>query len=422
MSESEPVVQERIVVVALDFDGRPNHGSLEEDLVAAIADLGHQITVVSMDARTGPYAIPSVNALVDIRRVTVPPMLRRAPSILRRLWTQLLALREAATLRDLDPTRVVYFGPAFLALGPVWMLASRRRGGPVVVLVQWDFFPIHHEQIGRLPRLLSRRILKCLERSAIGVADTILVMSRKNAEFLARYHPGLSAHVEVQPTWGGKLNGGINASGKGRDQRFTVVFGGQLTAGRGVEGLLKAADLLQQRNFLLGSFQTVILKLGYRQLLNDNIRTGGAKRTLVVDDGQMAILGKVDIQLDAALKGTGPAKGRHGVFRHALGRIMQPSVSIAEPAQYLPLRMVAASPGGKDPKDDQRDGGTKGRNAGKKTHWNLLLSKVGPPRSLSFYSIIPRNGCKVTIRYPKENSKISLCWPSGPSNSPHSFL
>ena len=91
-------------------------------------------------------------------------------------------------------------------------------------------------------------------------------------------------------------------------------------------------NLLQQRNFLLGSFQTVTLELGYRQLLNNDISTGGAKKALVVDDGQTAILGKVDVQLDAALKGTGPAKGRHGVFRHALGRIMQPSVGIAEPA------------------------------------------------------------------------------------------
>ena len=240
---------ERVIVVTFNFDARPGHGSLVEDLVLALASQGHKAIVLSLETgAAGPHAIPSSNPLVDIRRVHAPSVTGRFPGIVRRLFTQIHALSHAVQLRGMTPTRVVYFSPAFLSLGPVLLLARGRRHRPVVVLVQWDFFPIHQHEIGRLPRLAPRGLLKLLERAAIGLADTVLVMSPRNEEFLHRYHPRLRAHVAVQPPWGGSASESLPDDGSEREERFVVVFGGQLTAGRGVEDLLRAAQILNRRD------------------------------------------------------------------------------------------------------------------------------------------------------------------------------
>lgn len=145
------------------------------------------------------------------------------------------------------PTRVVYFSPALLTVGPAFLLSRGRRTNSVAVLVQWDFFPVHQAEIGRLPRLAPRGLLKRLERAAIDVADAIIVMSPKNEEFLHLYHPGLKAQVATQAPWGGSASDRAPEGSGERAEAFIVVFGGQLTAGRGVEDLLTAAQVLDQR-------------------------------------------------------------------------------------------------------------------------------------------------------------------------------
>lgn len=233
--------------MTFDFDARPGLGSLIEDLVYALAGQGHQVMVLSQETHEGAHAIPSLNPLVDVRRVHAPAVLQRLPGIVRRLSTQILALVQAMQLRATMPTRVVYFSPAFLALGPMLVLARGKRPKPFVVLVLWDFFPIHQDEIGRLPRLAPRGLLKRLERAAIGLADTVLVMTPRNEEFLHRYHPNIRAHVAMQPPWGGSASESLPDGNHEREERFVVVFGGQLTAGRGVEDLLLAAQILNGR-------------------------------------------------------------------------------------------------------------------------------------------------------------------------------
>ncbi len=108
--------------------------------------------------------------------------------------------------------------------------------------VVWDFFPIHHVQIGRIRQRWLAPGLRWLEGRSIAAADTVAVMSRGNGDFLARYHPGVRGRViEVAP-WG---EASIPAPSAPRE-RFTVVFGGQLVAGRGVETLLAAALQVQR--------------------------------------------------------------------------------------------------------------------------------------------------------------------------------
>ena len=70
--------------------------------------------------------------------------------------------------------------------------------------------------------------------------------------------------------------------------------------------------------------------------------TGGAQKALVVNHSQTAVLGEVDVQLNAALQGPGPAECRHGVFRYATGRIIQPCLLYTSYANLQGLEVPIA--------------------------------------------------------------------------------
>lgn len=124
--------------------------------------------------------------------------------------------------------------------------ARVRRAGVArrLLFVLWDFFPVHHAEIGRIPSGMVEQALKRVERACIEDCDVIAVMTARNEEFLRAYHPGLRAGTVILPPWSADATEALTDS---KRDRFTVVFGGQLTLGRGVETLVDAAQILQER-------------------------------------------------------------------------------------------------------------------------------------------------------------------------------
>ncbi|WP_349899461.1 glycosyltransferase [Parafrigoribacterium soli] len=113
-----------------------------------------------------------------------------------------------------------------------------------LMLILWDFFPIHQLEIGRISRAWPTKPLKALERIAISRADVVALMTPANERFFRSYHPDLRSETIVIPPW--SSSGSDEATERpAKFERFTVVFGGQLAKGRGVDTLLAAAALLQ---------------------------------------------------------------------------------------------------------------------------------------------------------------------------------
>ena len=122
-----------------------------------------------------------------------------------------------------------------------------RRAGIAkrLLFVMWDFFPIHQLEIGRIRLSGVGAPLRRIERAAIAPADVLAVMSPANESFMRGYHPGLTGEYVVIPPWASDAPSGSVASDK--FQNFTVLFGGQLAKGRGVDTLLQAAAILKSR-------------------------------------------------------------------------------------------------------------------------------------------------------------------------------
>lgn len=116
------------------------------------------------------------------------------------------------------------------------------HAGVPAAMILWDFFPTHQIQIGRLPAAAGP-LLKVVERWSIGRPSVLFLMSQGNIDFLDSYHPDVPGRRVILPPWAGDVP--CRASGDGA--RFRVVFGGQLTHGRGVETLIDAAAVCSDR-------------------------------------------------------------------------------------------------------------------------------------------------------------------------------
>jgi glycosyltransferase involved in cell wall biosynthesis len=224
---------------------------LVDDLVAALVDNGATVDVLVHDvAKPRPRGVQH-----DDPRLRVLSLGPEAPTTgIRRLAEHCLAgLRYRSAGRRVVGDRTydlaIFFSPAFLS-GFYPNRLRRTHRAKHIAFVLWDFFPIHQSEVGRLGSSPALRPLKWLERKAIEAADTICVMTPANERFLSSYHPGLPADVAIVPPWGGDSGhapGAASQKPEPEDAEFTLVFGGQLTMGRGVETLIEAAALLQDR-------------------------------------------------------------------------------------------------------------------------------------------------------------------------------
>ncbi len=236
----------RVLVIAGKFAAPGSDAWLIDDLVEALIAEGAAVDVVVYDvADPRPRGVQQQATGARVFSVGPPKSSRRgAARLLRHLTT---ALRLHTAIRHFlspDPYDLcLYFSPAFLSGGLPSKLRRQRRVKHLV-FVLWDFFPIHHGEIGRIRNPALLRPLKSLERLSLARADTIAVMSPGNGEFLRRYHPGLASGIITVPPWGG--NDVAEPPSIPKFSEFTVVFGGQLTAGRGVEILIDAAAQVQQ--------------------------------------------------------------------------------------------------------------------------------------------------------------------------------
>jgi glycosyltransferase involved in cell wall biosynthesis len=112
------------------------------------------------------------------------------------------------------------------------------------VFVLWDFFPIHQLEIGRISSRFLHAPLRAIEALSMKSADVIAVMSPANERFLREYHASVHTRTIIVPPWASDPLSAAEGCVP-RRERFTLIFGGQLVAGRGLDTLLHAARRLQ---------------------------------------------------------------------------------------------------------------------------------------------------------------------------------
>jgi glycosyltransferase involved in cell wall biosynthesis len=240
----------RVLVIADTYSVDGSSPWLIEDLVDALARAGHQVDVLVKD-----MTIPRPRGLQvrDHKSVRVYSVgVGRAPSS---RWRRRLRLPAAMLRLRTEGVRwarsegcdaVIFTSIAWTKAGVPAAIAS-VGSSTTVVLVYWDFFPVHQREIGHFRSLppVFDPILRMIERRAVHQADVVALMTPKNVDFYASYFGARGQDVVLLPPWGSDQAAMSGTTSSRRSQRpFTAVFGGQLTAGRGLEELLDAAEVL----------------------------------------------------------------------------------------------------------------------------------------------------------------------------------
>jgi glycosyltransferase involved in cell wall biosynthesis len=222
---------------------------LMDDLAHAMADEGATVDVLVFESRTPRPRTGWVQLTPAIRYMSLGLEQPRRPGRLGAATTHTsnMATMHRAAWRAVKDERYdlgLYTSIGTLAGGFPGRL---RKHGVVRHLgyILWDFFPRHHREIGSLSGPVTRLepVLKRVERASFARADSIVLMSTANESFLRAYHPGVDATIVISPPWAREDEGPLDDSARVAAP-FTVVCGGQLTHGRGIETLMDASELL----------------------------------------------------------------------------------------------------------------------------------------------------------------------------------
>jgi glycosyltransferase involved in cell wall biosynthesis len=236
----------RILLVATVYAPTGGNPWLLDDLAAALARAGHEVDVIVADPRTGRPRGAVPDQPPGVRAWSVGPRTRRGGpwgAAVAHASTALGLLTAARSIRSERYDLGIFTSVAAFNYG----LPERlRRRGIIrhLVLVLWDFFPVHQFEIGRIRGRVLAEPLRRWERRSVRAADTVAVMSPANERFLDAYHPGAARAVAIIPPWS---SAGLELPVRTTTTGLHAVFGGQLTAGRGLDTLVEAARLLDSR-------------------------------------------------------------------------------------------------------------------------------------------------------------------------------
>lgn len=120
------------------------------------------------------------------------------------------------------------------------------------ILFIFDFFPIHHREIGLIPSGPIYWIAKYLENNLYKMFNVIICNLPSNINYLKKNYRLTNDQIIISsPLWSDTTPVIISDRMKIRS-KFKIpingsvaIFGGQITEGRGIEQILKAAQLLE---------------------------------------------------------------------------------------------------------------------------------------------------------------------------------
>jgi glycosyltransferase involved in cell wall biosynthesis len=173
-----------------------------------------------------------------------------------------------------------------------------------------DFFPHHHRQIGVMPGGAIFRLALAVETWLMRRCAVIGCMSVANLAYLrSHYDLGAKPRTEVLGLWGptdrpdpADRSAVRSAHGLPVD-RPVVIYGGQLTAGRGFDEVLEAARLSAQRG--LDPFFLIIGQGSLERELAQAAATGGniAVKPRIPREDYLTLLAACDVGIVCTVPG-----------------------------------------------------------------------------------------------------------------------
>jgi glycosyltransferase involved in cell wall biosynthesis len=247
----------RVLMLCTKYPVDPNDRFMTNELAGGLIAAGHSVQVVVTDW-AAPFGAPAsfVRSKDGVDALLISP---RGVTGLGRFiervskWTlsSLFALCEMRkALRQQSFDLLVCFTPCVtVAMQLFW---ATRRWQMRSILFVHDFFPFHHRSIGLIPEGLVFEIARRLEQHLIRKFQVIGCIWPDNIVYLKNhYRIRPQQHVIWAPLWGEiappppRSKDAIRAEHGLPLNRKILVFGGQITEGRGIEEMLTMAKIAQ---------------------------------------------------------------------------------------------------------------------------------------------------------------------------------
>lgn len=244
----------RILLLCTTFPKEERDSYMTSELASALVCAGHGVDVLHLDWNGrfdgGTERLKSDGGY-DVLRVA-PRAIRGWGRIVQRASKFLLTSRHAARemeraydLKTYDA--VIGWTPALTIAAP--LKSAIRAGVGKSLLFIFDFFPIHHLEIGMVPRGPIYWIAKAWENRIYRMFEAILCNFPGNIDYLKRhYRLRPSQTISSTPLWSVVDRPKQRDRSETRDEfglphgRPIAIFGGQITEGRGIELMLQSAD------------------------------------------------------------------------------------------------------------------------------------------------------------------------------------
>jgi glycosyltransferase involved in cell wall biosynthesis len=241
----------RFLFLCTKYPVRAGDSYMTSELAAALVREGHSVDVVLLDwdALPGSQTERHVHDGINIVRIA-PRAWTRFGTLIYRASKFILSDRHAVAemrreIQCEDYDACVAWMPALTVSGPLRMMA--RTGVRHRLLFIWDFFPIHHKEIGLVPPGIVFRVAKWAEERALASCTAFLTLLPSNMAYLRRHYGIQNQYIGWTPIWTDIALPKVEDRNAVRTRyglpldRPIAIFGGQITQGRGIEMMLDAA-------------------------------------------------------------------------------------------------------------------------------------------------------------------------------------
>ncbi len=229
----------RVLLLTLKLGDFGENKWLTDELAREFADRGVAVDVVLIEFNKGEnkrerYWIDELIS-VDVHTINNKKTLMGGLFLFWQ-WLKVLSnIKENYCSNNYD----LVLGPSIATIfhGVVGEL-KKKSVNSTSIMILWDFFPVHHVQIGRVSAILSRP-LYYLEKINVSKYDCVGLMSEQNRFFFNSYFGLAGIKKILLPIWGG---GEVEPRLiRKKSDVIKIIFGGQLCKGRGIEQLLALA-------------------------------------------------------------------------------------------------------------------------------------------------------------------------------------
>jgi len=241
----------RLLLLTTTYPTLPGDTYLSSELADALVAAGHSVEVALLDwsqPANGPTEHVIHNGIKVLR--IMPRAWTRFGTLLFRISKFVLSGRHAVSEAKLSIDYESFDAcVAWMPATPLAKLiaAAKHAGVASRILFIWDFFPIHHREIGLIPSGPVFHIAKRLEERAMADCTAFLPMMPSNVAYLREHYRIGDQTVGWTPIWGETNPPAVEDRTLTR-QRYNLpldrpiaIFGGQITQGRGIELILGAA-------------------------------------------------------------------------------------------------------------------------------------------------------------------------------------